>query len=150
MDENASLGIKGLIIILFAALNISTEQIGYLLGAIFVDSIFGVATSAKFGREIKFKIFYMGILGKISILFIPFMLALFGVAFKHDLNFIVDAFIYIIAANETLAFFAKIGSLRTGTEYKTKDFVAKAIQMLSAYFQKKMESIINVFNDQKK
>lgn len=149
-NENTAITIKAGIFVLLALLQISADQVGYLLIAVFVDSFFGVLVSFKFQRPVRFKTFWIGITGKLSILVIPFMIAGFGMAFKHNLTYIVDMFIYGIAANETLAILAKIGSLGTSKEFKSYDMISKMIEALSRFFQNKIEKIIDSFNDKDK
>lgn len=142
MEQSESIGLKAVFFGLLAAVEIPAEHAGYLLAAIFVDSVFGMLKAIKLKCSLSFKTFIWGITSKISLLFIPFLIATFGLAFGHDLAFLVSSFIYIIAANETVSIISKIATLRTGKAYKNEDFVTKAIEMLRDFFVSKMQGLI--------
>ena len=143
MEKIETLSIKALIFATLNLLSISPEVAGYLLTVIFFDSIMGVLKSLKIGIRFDFNRFVLGMLSKFSLLLIPFLIAFFGLAFGHNLVYIVDAFIYIIAANETVAIISKIGTLRTGKEYKNEDFIAIAIDILRMFIIKKIDALKN-------
>jgi hypothetical protein len=145
MEKIDSLTIKGLIFAGLTFLNITPEVAGYLLTVIFFDSFLGVLKSLKMGKKFSFNRLTLGMLSKFSLLLIPFLIAFFGLAFGHNLVYIVDAFIYIIAANETVAIISKIGTLRTGKEYKNEDFIAIAIDILRLSIMDKIETLKNAF-----
>lgn len=142
MEQSESIGLKALFFGLLAAVEIPAEHAGYLLAAIFIDSVFGMLKALKLKQCLDFKKFIWGITSKISLLFIPFIIASFGFVFGHDLAFLVSSFIYIIAANETVSIFSKITTLRTGKDYKNEDFVTKAIEAMRDFFIAKMRSMI--------
>jgi hypothetical protein len=141
MDKIDTITIKATIIALLSAINITPEVAGYLLTVIFVDSFFGIVKSLRMGRVFSFKILTQGMLSKFSILIIPFLIAYFGLTFGHNLVYVVDAFIYIIAANETVAIITKVGTIRTGKEYENADFIAVAINLLRDFFISKIEAL---------
>jgi len=145
MEKVDSLTIKGLIFAGLTFLNITPEVAGYLLTVIFFDSFLGVLKSLKIGIKFSFNRLTLGMLSKFSLLLIPFLIAFFGLAFGHNLVYVVDAFIYIIAANETVAIISKIGTLRTGKEYKNEDFIAIAIDILRLSIMDKIEALKNAF-----
>jgi hypothetical protein len=145
MEKIDSLTIKGLIFAGLTFLNITPEVAGYLLTVIFFDSFLGVLKSLKIGIKFSFNRLTLGMLSKFSLLLIPFLIAFFGLAFGHNLVYVVDAFIYIIAANETVAIISKIGTLRTGKEYKNEDFIAIAIDILRLSIMDKIEALKNAF-----
>lgn len=143
MEKTETLAIKAIIFSTLQFLNITPEVAGYLLTVIFLDSFMGVLKAVKLGVPFSFQVLIIGMLSKFSLLFIPFLIAFFGLAFGHNLVYVVDAFIYIIAANETVAILSKIGTLRTGQEYKNEDFIAIAIDVLRLFIVKKMEALKN-------
>ena len=143
MEKTETLAIKALIFSALQFLNITPEVAGYLLTVIFFDSFMGVLKSLKMGVRFSFNRLTLGMLSKFSLLLIPFLIAFFGLAFGHNLVYIVDAFIYIIAANETVAIISKIGTLRTGKEYKNEDFIAIAIDLLRVFIIKQIETLKN-------
>ena len=143
MEKVETLTIKALIFTILQFLNITPEIAGYLLTVIFFDSFLGILKSLKMGGRFSFNRLTLGMLSKFSLLLIPFLIAFFGLAFGHNLVYIVDAFIYIIAANETVAIISKIGTLRTGKEYKNEDFIAIAIDLLRVFIIKQIETLKN-------
>lgn len=121
---------KTSILAFLVLLNLEVEQMGFLLAAVFVDSFFGVIKSVRFNEKFDNRKFIWGIFKKLSILFIPFMLAGFGLLFQIDLLYIVQAFIYIIAANDVISILANILSIYSGKKYETVDFIEKGIHMM--------------------
>ena len=143
MEKIETLSIKAIIFTTLHFLSISPEVAGYLLTVIFIDSFMGVLKSLKMGIKFDFNRLVLGMISKFTLLLIPFLIAYFGLAFGHNLVYIVDAFIYIIAANETVAIISKIGTLRTGKEYKNEDFIAIAIDILRMFIIKKIDALKN-------
>lgn len=125
---------KGYVIITLLALNISVEQIGFLLVLVFIDSFFGVIREIKLKAPLSWERFIWGIISKFAILLIPFLIAYFGLAFKVNLVYIVQAFIYIIAANDVISIITNIASIRSGERYKNVDFIEKGIHFLTGFF----------------
>jgi toxin secretion/phage lysis holin len=125
---------KGYVILALLALNISVEQIGFLLVLVFVDSFFGVIREIKLKAPLSWERFIWGITSKFAILLIPFLIAWFGLAFKVNLVYIVQAFIYIIAANDVISIITNIASIRSGQRFKNVDFIEKGIHVLTNFF----------------
>ena len=125
---------KGYIVVVLLALNISIQQIGFLLVLVFVDSFFGVIREIKLKSQLSWNIFIWGIISKFAILLIPFLIAWFGLAFEVNLVYIVQAFIYIIASNDVISIITNISSIRSGKRYKNVDFIEKAINYLTSIF----------------
>lgn len=142
MEQTESLGLKALFFGALAAVEIPAHHAGYLLAVIFIDSLFGMLKAVKLKVPLNFKTFIWGITAKLSLLLIPFLLASFGLAFGHDLAFLVSSFIYIIAANETVSILSKIITLRTGKDYKNEDYITKAIEAMREFIIAKMRLIL--------
>jgi hypothetical protein len=141
LDSFESVSIKVMIFSMFTMLNIPPEQVGYLLTIIFGDSFLGVIKAARLGFEITFKKYIWGVSSKLTVLLIPFSLAYFALTFKHDLTFILDAFIYLLATNETLGIVTKIGSIKSGKDIKDADFIQIGISKIQDFFTKILENI---------
>lgn len=122
--------IKAYILYLLVLLKIEVSQVSYLLATVFVDSFFGVIKSWRMGISFDKGKFVWGILKKLSILFIPFLLATFGLIFNLNLVFLVHGFIYIIAVNDTISIVSNIATIYSGKEYKTVDLIEKGIHAL--------------------
>ena len=106
---------KGGIVFIFMTLNIPIEQVGFLLGLVFVDSFFGVIREVKLKSPLSWSRFIWGISSKLAILLIPFVVATFGLVFKVNLVYLVQLFIYIIAANDVISVITNIASIRSGS-----------------------------------
>lgn len=143
MQAEESLALKALIVAMLSAISINPYHVGYLLIAVFVDSFFGVLKAAKIKERLSFKKYSWGIISKLSLLFIPLLLAYFAKTFEIDLSYLVTSFIFLIAANDTVSIISKIGTLRTGINYKNEDFIALAIDSLRNFLINKMQAILN-------
>jgi len=102
---------KAGIIFIFMTLNIPIEQVGFLLGLVFVDSFFGVIREIKLKSPLSWERFIWGITSKLAIMLIPFVIATFGLVFKVQLAYLVQLFIYIIAANDVISVITNISSI---------------------------------------
>ena len=142
MDQDLTILIKGFVFGLLLILNIQPEFMGLLLMFVFVDSIFGVLKSIRIGRAVSYKILTWGIISKISVLFVPLLIAYMALTFKINLVWIVEAFIYIIAANELVSILGNIATIKTGKEYENSDFVAALINSIRVFFMKSIKGLI--------
>jgi hypothetical protein len=141
LDSFESVSIKVMAFSMFTLLNIPPEQVGYLLIIIFGDSFLGMIKAARLGFEITFKKYIWGVSSKLIVLLIPLFLAYFALTFEHNLTFLLDAFIYLLAANETLGIITKIGSIKSGKDIKDTDFIQIGISKIQDYFTKFMEAL---------
>lgn len=149
--------IKSYVISFLLLLNLEATQIGYLLGAVFVDTAFGLLKSGRMGEKFTWDRFVWGMIKKFSILLIPFILALFGLVFKMDLIFLVHGFIYIIAANESISILTNIASIYSGRKYENVDIIEKGIHVLIQWMTTiangaltKLERILQAIKSDKK
>lgn len=127
-------------------LNLEASQIGFLLASVFVDSFFGVIKAIRMGGSFEAKRFIWGICKKLSILFIPFALAAFGLLFKINLVYIVQAFIYLIAVNDMISIISNIASIYSGKSYQTVDFIEKGIHLIINWLTTAGETILKKVN----
>jgi hypothetical protein len=133
---------KAGIIFIFMTLNIPIEQVGFLLGLVFVDSFFGVIREIKLKSPLSWERFIWGITSKLAIMLIPFVIATFGLVFKVHLVYLVQLFIYIIAANDVISVITNISSIRSGKRFKNVDFIEKAIHYLTETFTNMVNNIL--------
>jgi hypothetical protein len=133
---------KASIIFILVTLNIPIEQVGFLLGLVFVDSFFGVIREVKLKSPLSWERFIWGIISKLAIMLIPFVIATFGLVFKVHLAYLVQLFIYIIAANDVISVITNISSIRSGVKYKNVDFIEKGIHYLTATFTTMINNIL--------
>jgi hypothetical protein len=133
---------KASIIFILVTLNIPIEQVGFLLGLVFVDSLFGVIREVKLKSPLSWERFIWGITSKLAIMLIPFVIATFGLVFKVQLAYLVQLFIYIIAANDVISVITNISSIRSGVKYKNVDFIEKGIHYLTATFTTMINNIL--------
>lgn len=134
---------KAFIVMILMILQINPEQVGFLLGLVFVDSFFGVIREVKLKSPLSWERFIWGITSKLAILLIPFVIATFGLVFKVNLVYLVQMFIYIIAANDVLSVITNIASIRSGQRYKNVDFIEKGIHYLTSFFTNMINNLLN-------
>jgi len=125
---------KTYILAVLIMLNISVAQMGFLLVLVFIDSFFGIIREIKLKAPLSWERFIWGIISKFAILLIPFLVAWFGLAFKVNLIYLVQAFIYIIAANDVISIITNIASIRAGKRFKNVDFIEKGIHFITGIF----------------
>lgn len=145
LEKDFTTFVKTSILSYFVILQIPAEQMGFLLCTVFIDSFFGAIKSVRIGERFDKGKLVWGIIKKISILFIPFILAWFGLKFNMNLLYVIQAFIYIIAANDVISIVANIGTIYTGKEYKNVDFIEKGIHLLIDWLTALTNGIIQKF-----
>lgn len=150
IDPGVSTIGKSYMIAIIVMLNISVEQIGFLLILVFVDSFFGIIREIKLKSPLSWHRFIWGIISKFAILLIPFLVAGFGLVFKLNLIYLVQVFIYIIAGNDVISIITNIASIRAGKRFKNVDFIEKGIHLLTGFFTNMMNSKLGSKIDQEK
>jgi len=133
-NQEITITAKSYVILALMMLNIQVGQLGFLLCLIFVDSFFGVIREVKLKAPLSWERFVWGMVSKFAILLIPFIVAWFGLVFQVDLLYVVQAFIYVIAANDLISVITNIASIRSGVRYKNVDFIEKGIHYLTSFF----------------
>ena len=149
LEQDLTAYIKTTILSILVLLNMEASQLGYLLIMVFLDSIFGLLRAVKLQEGASWKTFIWGIVLKISILIIPFLLAGFGLVFKMNLFWLVRGFIYLIAVNDLISILASIISMKTGKRYKSVDFIERGIHAMMNIFSGAANKMIQNFNPQK-
>jgi hypothetical protein len=99
--------------------------------------------SVKLEIRLEFKILIWGLITKLSILFIPFFIAILGKILGHDFLYIVNVFIYIIIINDSFSIITNILSIRTGQTYKNEDFIEVAMNALRGLFKSGIMKMID-------
>lgn len=140
--------LKTYLITILVMLNLEPSHLGYLLISVFVDSFFGVIKSVRLGKSFEKEKFWWGITKKLSILFIPFLLAVFGYFFAINLVFLVAGFIYLIAASDLVSILSNIASIYTMKEYKTVDFIEKGIHGLIDWISSTANKVLQAFKNE--
>lgn len=129
--------IKTYIVGYLALLNIESSQVGYLLLMVFVDSLFGLLASWRVGDKLSIQRLMFGMTSKFALLVIPFLLALFGLAFGINLVYLVKGFIYLLATNDLISVIGHCVTLKTGIRYKSIDLIEKGIGILTKFLAEK-------------
>jgi hypothetical protein len=150
MDENLSLWLKTGLMTFLVALQIEIQQIGYLLVLVFFDSFFGSMRAIKLKEGFSIVKLWWGILSKLSLLFIPFLLAGFGLVFKINLIWTVEFFIIGIAINDLISIMASMVSMRRGRLVKSQDYIDKMITALMGFFTDFLKTKIDQFKGPEK
>lgn len=145
LEKDLTTFLKTSFLSLFVLLQIPVEQMGFLLCTVFIDSFFGTLKSVRLGRHFTKEKFIWGITKKLSVLVVPFILALFGLIFHINLIYIIKAFIYLIAVNDMISIISNIASIYSGKEYLNDDFIEKGFHVLIGWMVAIGNSIVQKF-----
>lgn len=91
--------------------------------------------------------FFWGVSSKFAILIIPFLVAGFGLVFDFNLNYVVQLFIFGIAANDMVSILANIISIRRGVYIKSEDYITNILEGVRKIFTKILKSQIEKVNN---
>lgn len=96
------------------------------------DTILGVIKSiVLYGWvSISAKIFWVGLLTKMAILFIPISVALSGALLGYNLKALVGLCMYTLIANDAMSCYTNILSFKNKKDYKNKDLIEMLINFL--------------------
>jgi len=118
---------------------------GLLLGFfIFSDTGFGVWKSiVLYGwKSIDKDKFWIGIMTKFAILFIPISLALSGALLGFNLRSLVALSMYTLIANDAISCYTNLLSIKKKHDYKNKDLIEMLINFLRGLIYKSINSFM--------
>lgn len=121
-------------------LGISYGIVLLLVTFMLADTVAGIIKSIalKGWESLDGRIFWIGILTKIGIVIVPFLLALISVVVKaltnssgsYNFDPLILLVLWTLIANDLISFLTNLLSIRTKRDYKNKDLVALMINAL--------------------
>ena len=113
------------------------------------DTVFGLAKSISlYGWEsINRNKFWVGILTKLGILFIPISIALSGSLLGFDLKPLVTLSMYTLIANDAISCYTNILSIKKKKDYENKDLIEMLINFLRGLIYSSIKNMMQKIKD---
>lgn len=121
--ENVLNCVKGVFYSLFVFLGIKTGTVNVLFWLMVLDSFLGVVKALRLGYKFSFGRLAWGIVLKISVLFIPLIVALIAKGLKLDFSIFVVTIMNILIVNEGISCITNIISAKKKKAVKNNDYV---------------------------
>lgn len=122
--------VKSMAYALFVYLGIETGIIEALFWLMVTDSVLGIAKSLRLGRKFSFYRLAWGIVGKISLLVVPMILALIGKGVSFDFHYFVVAVLNILVVSEGISCITNVLSIKKCEEVKNTDYVTTLLMAI--------------------
>jgi hypothetical protein len=113
------------------------------------DMIFGAVKSVVVpGLEFSTKVFFFGLLRKLTLLFIVLFVATLGKGLGYaDMQMITTKIIQVLMITEAISVFHCFKSILTFKESKAKDFITMLIESVIKFLGNKIEKIAKAMNE---
>lgn len=122
----------------FSYLDINVDFILALIVLMLVDTVVGIAKGFSFSKKITFRRLFSGLMTKVSILLLPFLLALVAknLAPRYDFTPLVDIMLDIMLVSEFISILTNIISIKTKKEIKNFDIITRLLKAFRSYLVK--------------
>lgn len=151
--ENVLNFLKSVLYGLFVWLGIKTGTVKILFYLMVIDSLLGIAKALVLGERFSFKRLGWGMVSKLSLLFIPMILALIAKGLNLEFNLFVIAAMNILIVNEGISCITNILSIKTKKHIQNNDYVTLMLNsiknLLSGLIQRFLEVIEQDKNNNK-
>jgi hypothetical protein len=113
------------------------------------DTLFGIAKSISlYGwASINANRFWIGIMTKIGILFIPISIAVSGSLLGFDLTYLVSLSMYTLIANDAISCYTNILSIKKKKDYENKDLIEMLINFLRGLLYNSIKNMMQKIKD---
>lgn len=132
---------KGVLYTLFIYLGIKTGTVKILFYLMLIDSVLGIIKALRLGEKFSFKRLSWGMVSKLTLLFIPMILALIAKGLNLNFTLFVIATINILIVNEGISCITNILSIKIKKQIENDDYVT----MLLGSIRKMLAKIIQGF-----
>lgn len=112
-----------------------------------LDSFLGSIKSLRLGKKFDFKLLLWGMITKLSILVVPFVVALMAKALGYEFNIFINIIINIIIVSEGISCITNILSIKTKKQIENTDYITKLLQMIRETLYKIMERLLKSFEN---
>jgi hypothetical protein len=113
------------------------------------DTMFGIIKSITlYGwNSINANKFWIGILTKIGVLFIPISIAISGALLGFDLNALVSLSMYTLIANDAISCYTNILSIKKKQDFENKDLIEMLINFLRSLIYSSINNMMKKIKD---
>lgn len=122
--------VKSLIYAVFVYLGIKTGTVKILFYLMMIDSVLGILKALRLNYKFSFKRLGWGMVSKLSLLFIPMILALIAKGLNLEFSLFVVAAMNILIVNEGISCITNILSIKTKKQIENNDYVTMLLQSI--------------------
>jgi hypothetical protein len=140
---------KSLVYALFIYLGMKTGTVKILAVLMACDSFLGIIKALRLGHKFSFKRLGWGMVSKLSLLFIPMVIALMGKGLNFNFNLFIIATINILIVNEGISCITNILSIKTKKHVENADYITKMLLILRRGFMGVMQKLLHSIDDKK-
>lgn len=134
--------IKGLFYALFVFLGIKVGIVEVLFYLMVLDSVLGIVKALRLNHKFSFKVLAWGIVSKLTLLIIPFIVALMAKGLDFDFNYFVIAIMNILIVNEGISCITNILSIKTKKQIENTDYISKMLEAIRRAFMVVVDRLI--------
>lgn len=136
----------------FSYLEINVDFIIALVILMISDTVVGIAKAIAFKKKVTFRKLFSGIMTKVSVLLLPFLLALVAknVAPRYDFTSLVDTVLDIMLVSEFISILSSTISIKTKKEVKNFDLITRLLKALRSYLVRFANILLVKVNDEDK
>jgi len=147
--ENIYKNLKDFCYLIFIFLGMKTDVVKILFLLMTIDSILGIIKALRLGRKFSFKVLLWGAITKISILLIPFLIALMAKALTFDFYYFVVAVMNVIIVSEGISCITNIISIKSKKEVKNEDYITMLLQAIKEGLHRQIMKVIELIKNGK-
>lgn len=147
--ENIYKTLKDFCYLIFIFLGMKTDVVKILFILMTIDSLLGIAKALRLGNKFSFKVLLWGMITKLSILIIPFILALMAKALSFDFNYFVIAVMNIIVVSEGISCVTNIISIKTKKQIENADYITQLLQAIKKGLHGIITRLLKVIENEK-
>lgn len=147
--ENMLTYLKSFLYIIFIYLGIKTGAVKILLVLMLLDSLLGIIKALRLGKSFSFKVLLWGMITKLSIFIVPFIVALMAKALDYDFSYFIIVILNIIIVSEGISCITNIIGIKTKKEVDNTDYITTllhAIKRTLSEIMKRLLSAIEITN----
>lgn len=128
--ENILNFLKGVLYAVFVYLGIKTGSVKVLFYLMMLDSVLGIVKALRLGYKFSFKRLGWGMVSKLSLLFIPMIIALIAKGLNLEFTLFVVTAMNIIIVNEGISCVTNVLSIKTGKRIENNDYVTMMLNSI--------------------
>jgi len=140
---------KTVLYAVFVYLGISAEIVMILFIMMTLDSGLGIAKALRLDQKFSFKILLWGMVGKLSILIIPLIVALIGKAVSFDFKYFVVAVMDIIVVSEAISCITNIISIKTKKPLENTDYITMLLNTIRRSLMSIIQKLLSTIEQAK-
>lgn len=147
--ENIIKPLKDFAYVIFIFLGMKTDVVKILFILMTIDSILGIVKALVLGQRFSFKKLLIGMTTKLTLLIVPFILALMAKALSFDFYYFVVAVMNIIVVSEGISCVTNIISIKTKETVENADYMTRLLQAIKNGLHNQITKLLKIIEGEK-